>query len=712
MPVLELIRQLMAEKLEVTLERHQRRTKRLAFLAAAAAALSLASVTAGAPAQAQTAAALPNWPGKHDLFVGTCYQPVDRSPEQIRQDIAIMKKAGFNIVRMGDLSWDSFEPQEGHFTFEWFDEVMDQMHAAGIRVVLDIPGQPAPIWLHKHYPGVDIVSQEGDRVHAASRYWDNISDPDYRRLAKRLAEQMLKRYAHHPAVIAIGYDNEIGNGQMSYSEADRQRFVTWLQARYKTVDALNKAWATQRWSRRIGSWDEVDLPYGSGPGPNERYLDLKRYWSDDTIGALTDLDAVRRQFAPHLPTLSNFWPSAPTKGFDYMRSWEKVSTFGAQGFYPGDPLRAAFDLMTNRAGHDTPVWLNEFTAGGPGYYGTPGRSRMWAFFTLAYYSQAVLAWTFNSHIGGEEQSLFGLVDHDGRPSWKVDEFAQIASEFRKLEKLGFPRAGQPQVAVAHSFQTDWLTSPPPGLNSMKDYFKVSYGEQGARAFAPLFADNVDTAVIDIGHDPIGKYKLVVVPAAYLMDQETADAIRNYVANGGTVVMTGYSAKVDETGKWFETPLPGRLTDVFGIRTNEFYRSDTPLKVTFGGEQRSGSDSYYEVLEPSTAKVLARFDNTPAKSPAITVNSYGKGRAIYLATAAQAEFLDPLLRSLYGALRIERGPVTPAGVVARVVDGRTLYVNSNDAPAAVTISGTRRDVLTGAQYAGKIDLSPYGVALVQ
>lgn len=44
----------------------------------------------------------------HQLFVGTCYQPIDRSPEQIRADIAIMKAAGFNMVRMGDLSWDSF----------------------------------------------------------------------------------------------------------------------------------------------------------------------------------------------------------------------------------------------------------------------------------------------------------------------------------------------------------------------------------------------------------------------------------------------------------------------------------------------------------------------------------------------------------------------------------------------------------------------------
>lgn len=679
---------------------------------AARLALLLAMTTLPATALAQSAAGHPDWPGKGDLFVGTCYQPVDRSPEQIRQDIAVMKAAGFNMVRMGDLSWDSFEPQEGRFTFEWFDKILDQMHAAGIRVIVDIPGQPAPIWLHKHYPGVDLVSQAGTRLNAASRYWDNISDPDYRRLARRLADRMLQRYAKHPAVIAVGYDNEIGNGRMSYSEADRKRFVAWLQKKYGTIEALNQAWATQRWSRRINNWDEVDLPYGEGPGPNERNLDLRRYWSDDTISALKDLEASRKANAPNLPVASNFWPTAWTKGFDYLRSWDEVSTYGAQGFYPGDPLGAGFEVMMNRAGHDTPVWFNEFTAGGGGYYGTPGRSRMWAYFGLLYYSQTFLAWTFNSHLGGEEQALFGLLDHDDRPSWKVGEFATIAREFQKLRTLGFPRYRAPQVAVGYSFDTMWLTSPPPGPNTMKEYFKADYTDQAKAGFAPFFRDNIDAAVIDVGHDPLDAYKLVVLPSAYLLDDKMSSAIRRYVAAGGTVIMTGYSAKVDSTGKWFGTPLPGGLTDVFGLRTNEFYRAETPLKVRFEGQTLTGTDSYYEVLEPSSATTLASFDNTPRKSPAITMNRYGKGRAIYVATAAQEALLAPLVRSLYPVLGIARGPETPDGVVARVVEGRTLYVNTTAQPVRVPIAGRKRDVIGGEAVDGTLAMPAYGAALLE
>jgi hypothetical protein len=195
------------------------------------------------PAASQSADGRSDWPGAGQLFVGTNYQPFDRAREQIPRDIARMKQAGMKVVRMGDLAWDSFEPAEGKFDFKTFDWIMDQMQAAGLKVILDIPGQPAPVWLHKKYPGVDIVTQQGTRLDPVERYMDNTSDPNYRRLLVRLADTMTKRYAKHPALFAIGYNNESGNGMVSYSEADRLRFIGWLK-KYGTVEALNKAWAT------------------------------------------------------------------------------------------------------------------------------------------------------------------------------------------------------------------------------------------------------------------------------------------------------------------------------------------------------------------------------------------------------------------------------------------------------------------------------------
>ena len=665
------------------------------------------------PQGGPTASSIPG-PGPGQLFVGTCYQPIDRSLEQIKADIAIMKSAGFNVVRMGDLSWDSFEPSDGKFEFGWFDKILDQMHDAGIRVVLDIPGSPAPIWLHRMHPGVDIVNQDGNRVPPAERYMDNISDPDYRRCITRLADKMLARYAKHPSIVAIGYNNEVGNGMMSYSEADRRRFIDWLRKRYGSIETLNRVWATQRWSRRLNHFEDVDLPLKNGPGPAERYLDLHRFWSDITVENLMDLEHLRRKYMPQTPTLSNLWDYAWRRGFDYLSSYKDYVSFGAMGFYAGGAIDGSYQIMLTKGALQNPVWLNEFTAGGGGWYGDPGRSRMLAFVTLLVGAQGVMAWTFNSHAGGEEQALFGLVDHDGVPSWKVNEWGHIASDFKTLAKYGFPRYFQPEVAIAYSFESATSSAPNGPSSTTKQYFKTGYGDQVQAAFEPLYKKNIDAAVINIAHEDLSKYKLVVVPALYLMDEASAKAIRTYVENGGTALMTGYSAKVDDHAQWFETTLPGRLSDVFGLRTAAFYRNDGGVHYSLNGQTVNSTATYYELLEPRTAIVLGEITNSylPDKFPILTVNKFGKGQAFYMATESNVSAIGPVLEVVKKAAGITDGLSTPDGVYARVVDGRVFYVNTNYGDVSFSINGTKKGLLSGKTFTGIITLPAKGADLVE
>ncbi len=676
-------------------------------------ALSLSFMLAlPAVATAQTSAVHPKWPGPGQIYVGTCYQPIERTPKEIDEDIALMKRAGFNVVRMGDLSWDSFEPEQGKFTFAWWDQIIAKMQAAGIKVILDIPGTPAPIWLHRAYPGVDIVAEDGKRMPPAERYMDDISDPDYIRQAGILATAMMKHYAHNPDIIAIGYDNEIGNGYMSYSAADRLRFVAWLKKKYGTVGALNNAWATEWWSRRLNSFDQVYMPLASGPGPSESYLDLHRFWSDVAVARLMQLENLRRRYMPDTPTISNLWPQAERRGFDYLSTYKSYVTYGAEGFYPGDPISGAMGAIMMKGSLSTPLWFNEFTAGGGGFYGTPGRSRMYAYLGLMMGAQGFLAWTFNSHLGGEEQALFGLLDHDNTPSWKLHEWAGFASQFQKLTKYGFPRYTHPQIAIAYSFDSFVDSHPNGPSNTTLQYFTTPYTDQVQGAFAPLFRDNLDTAIINIGHDSLAPYKLVVVPADYVMDPASARAIRDYVRGGGTVLMTAFSAKVDEHGSWFDTPLPGMLSDVFGLRTIAFYRVQKPITFPLDGHEVDTGVHEYEVLEPSTAKVVARFTNTEGHTPAVTINHFGKGYAVYLATASMAASIGPVENSLLRRTGIHPGPKTPEGVYARVVDGRTLYVNTTQQEQKIPVEGTKEGILSQQVYKGEVILGPWESDLVQ
>jgi len=120
----------------------------------------------------------------------------------------------------------------------------------------------------------------------------------------------------------------------------------------------------------------------------------------------------------------------------------------------------------------------------------------------------------------------------------------------------------------------------------------------------------------------------------------------------------------------------------------------------------------EVVVPRGAKAMAMFTNTTEKSPAITVNNYGKGQAIYVAVPSQVSVLAPLVRGLYSELGIEKGPETPAGVYARVVEKRTLYVKTTDEEKTIPIHGSKRGLVSGASYADLVRLKPYGVDLVE
>lgn len=127
------------------------------------------------------------------LYVGANYHPHDdKSIDKVKTDIKLMKDAGFTCVRLGHLAWDSYEPADGQFDFKWFDEVMDELDKAGIKVILDIAIRPAPIWLHKKFPSIDIVDANGDTQYPNHRYMDDVGDPNYQKYALRFTDSISK----------------------------------------------------------------------------------------------------------------------------------------------------------------------------------------------------------------------------------------------------------------------------------------------------------------------------------------------------------------------------------------------------------------------------------------------------------------------------------------------------------------------------------------
>jgi beta-galactosidase len=657
-----------------------------------------------------------------ELYVGSDYHPHDLNPAEVKRDIALMKSAGLNVVRMGHLAWDSYEPTDGHFDFAWFDDVMDQMNRAGIKVVLDVAVRPAPIWLHHKFPSIDVTDSSGNRLYPNHRYMEDVGDPAFQEYALRFADALVKHYAGHPALLAFGIDNEPGDGPISYSETVRKRFVLWLQRKYSTVDALNKAWAGQRWSRKISQFDEVGLPV-SGPviGQPERVLDFRRFISDEVNGYLTRLIGTVNAAAPQALTTTNMWYYSSMKYFDYSPiAYAGMITRAGCGVYSGDSLRdsnglkgALFGIARIQFENTTPFWCTEFTTA----TAAPGSMRRSAYASLMYGNQMICGWTWQSMHAGEEQFLQGMVDWDGVPNRKYFEYGQIAREFRKIEKYGFPYKPKADIGLAFSFASQIQTTTNPEYAEPHD-------AQLQNCFE-LFVDrNLDTRVVEVSRSKLD-FKLLIVPDMSVMDEASSRAIRGYVEKGGTIVMTAGSAMLDAHGQVFRNTLPGHLSDVFGIRVSGYEETGTlnelsrealtgdNLRIVLSGKSIPLKASRFDIVHAKDADVLGQIVSLDKDYPIVTSHSYGKGRAIYVGLPVRPEVLNPLLDRLLDELSVRKGPRTPADVMARQIDPRhILYLNLGSQPRVVTLKGTSRSVLHDRTYMDTFVINPYEPEFVE
>lgn len=653
------------------------------------------------------------------LYVGANYHPHDdKNMDKIESDIQLMKSAGLRVVRMGHLAWDSYEPSEGQFEFEWFDRVMDKMNQAGIKVILDIALHPAPIWLHKKFPSIDVTNPGGNAQYPNHRYMDDIGDPMYQKYALRYTDTLTKHYAKHPAILAFGIDNESGDGPISYSETQRTRFVDWLKKKYSTLDNLNKSWATQRWSRRLNQFDEVGLPVtGAKNGAPEKILDFRRFVSDEVNQLLLKtLDKVH-QNAPDVLTNSNAWYYSDLKYFDYSEiAYSGKMSRGGEGFYPGSTLVTNWGVMSSLFGiariqfeSKNPFWCSEFTT----MTAVPNSIRKSAYATLMYGNQMICGWTWQSMWGGEEQYLEGMLDWDGVPNRKYDEYKKIASEFKKIEKY-FPYKPQPEVGVAFSFASQMASSS----------FPEQHDNQVQNCWGLFYYRNMDANVVEISRSNLN-YKLLFVPGVTVMDGKTATKIREFVKNGGTVIMTSNSALVDETGQVFKTTHPGQLSDVFGIRVGSFEETESMnevsrksykgknLEFTYKGKAIDMQSTRFDVIDPKGAQIIGSITSLEKDYPIMTSNKYGKGRAIYVGLPADGNVLNPLIDELIVELGIKKGPAVPSGVMARQIDkNHYLYLNVTGEPKEIKLENKSKSLLSEKEYDGIVRIPPFEPEFVE
>ena len=403
------------------------------------------------------------------------------------------------------------------------------------------------------------------------------------------------------------------------------------------------------------------------------------------------------------------------------------------GFYPGYETGERYQYLQSIACErlaelNRPMWCLEFQTGSQGtVHGPYGALYMQAMLCLLNRTQMILGWTWRSMLGGEEQFLYGLLSHDGVPTANYREYQQIAADMKKLENYALPYLPSPDTAAAYDYDSDWA------VQYSSSQFRMPYKQTMTEVQNVFFDLNRDYNVVSLNKIR-GNYKLLLIPGHTVMSPEEAKTVRAYVKAGGNVVMTGYSASVDEHGQVFSTARPGYLSDVFGIRVAGFGRTDQVWSFSKDAEVVSGETGehellrvkkeesfsvdihYYEELELKTAREYASF---PDKGLcAISVNEYGSGKAYYVAAETNRVLLKWLVERLTPELGLKQGMKVPPGIQAReIADNQYLLVNTTNTeieiPAACWKRGAAKfyGVLTEQEYENDLVLKPYGTELL-
>lgn len=657
------------------------------------------------------------------------------TPEVWDEDMRLMKVAHCNVMSVGIFSWASLEPEEGKFEFGWLDTIMDKLAENGVYAILATPSGARPAWLAAKYPEVLRVLPNRQRILFGGRHNHCYTSPVYREKTRLINQKLAERYKDHPALLAWHVSNEYGGE--CHCELCQQAFREWLKKKYDNdLDKLNRAWWTGFWSHTYTDWDQIQSPAPHGEGSiHGLNLDWKRFVTYQTIEFMKNEIAPLREITPNVPVTTNFmgtytglnyWKFAPE--LDVI-SWDNYPMW--HGEEPDWELayKVAFVHDINRSlKGGKPFMLMESTPSMTNWMQVaklkrPGMHLLSSIQAVAHGSDTVQYFQWRKSRGCVEKFHGAVVDHCGHENTRV--FRDVAEVGKVLEKLD-PIVGttvRPEVAIIYDWENRWAIDDAQGpRREKKDYLLTCQSH-----YRPFWENGVPVDVIDMDCDFSG-YKLLIAPMLYMVRPGVAERIEKFVEEGGTFVTTYWSGIVDENDLCFLGGFPGPLRKVTGIWSEEIdalydhdvnhvvLEDDNPLGLKGEYEARELCD----LIHAETAEVLATYKSDfYAGRPALTVNSFGKGKAYYIAFRNNGDFLDDFYGALIRELNLKKALDTelPQGVTAQMrTDGERVFVfilNFVPEERQVDLKDMRfKDMITGENVTGCLSLPPYGVRILE
>ncbi len=310
-----------------------------------------------------------------------------------------------------------------------------------------------------------------------------------------------------------------------------------------------------------------------------------------------------------------------------------------------------------------------------------------------------------------------MLTHDGRGDNRVyKEISQIGDEVKLLSPVLKGTKVVAETCILFTHENEWSLKQPMQPNKhfkLRDHIQLFHSALHDRNIPVDFARPTED---------LSKYKLVIAPSLSLLAGGEADRLKLYVQNGGTLVATFNTGLLDEHHIASDHGFPHDMTDLFGLEVLEFdplppgEENHMTFKGAFPTSHLHPARLWCDIIEPKGCQVLAMYaKDFYAGRPAVTINNFGLGKAVYIGTMSHQHFYYDLvvwLRQTCNLFPLLKVPDTVEVSMRQKADTKIYFLlNHQNSPVRIQFYKPMHDFLTGSTFTGNYDLPPHGVLVL-
>lgn len=665
------------------------------------------------------------------IIMGTDYYPEHWDKSMWEGDLERMLETGIEVIRIAEFSWNKFEPREGEYTWEFFDEFLDLCEKKGMHVIFCTPTATPPAWMTDKYPEVLNARQDGVLYRHGARRHYNYNSVIYQRFTRNLVERMGEHYAKHPAIIGWQLDNEI-NCEMNefYSESDTLAFREFLKKKYGKIENLNTAWGTAFWNQTYTSWGEVYVPrttLSNNTNPHE-VLDYKRFVSDSACRwAKLQSDILRKYLKP-----GDFITTNGLFGdLDNHRMTEESLDFMTYDSYPNmayglnshfieqnelkdrmwcmnldevRSLKGIYGIMEQQSGANG--WNTGMEAPTP----RPGQITLWTMQSIAHGADYISYFRWRTSTMGTEIYWHGILDYSSRENRRIREIREIHKKFEAISELAGSEY-EAKVGVVETYDNKFDAELDVWHGGVENASRMGIYTASQMTHTPVdFVYLRDNTMAE----SLKKYQVLFYPHAVILDEKQVAVLKEYVEQGGILVFGCRTGLKNENGRCVQEELPGLARKLTGAEVAEFTlvaEEEAPVYADWDGVKVEAA-VFNDELEPKEGtKVLASYADSYYKGvPALVEHAVGEGKVLSFGGAFTREtaeiFFDKLgVKAPYQNL-VELPEECELAVRAKGEEKYLFVLNYSREEQVVEVKKPMKNLYTGEEVSGSVKLAGY------